>query len=269
MVTDPAGQELTPNWGKGGIKARLRENVSIRPISVNSVEKDATEKFDKMQPDYFKDLISCKNFKNLVNNLAAKRSLNDDTSNNKKKNKKKYDARNNFNPEDIPLFDRMEKIFSNNEQLIDFSQFDNPNYKMKAKIVNKNLTEALIKKCKELKIELTLEELATVSPVVRKCLNEEFEVKRVAEVKKVENSVNSVKLNSEDCKSDYLAVGSRRKIGIIQEAEIEVLFDEGSNVNLMSIEVYKALESLGRAKLKIDIKWQMRNVNSGKLRGVK
>ncbi|OMJ17958.1 hypothetical protein AYI70_g5642 [Smittium culicis] len=193
-----------------------------------------------MQPDYSKDLISCKNFKNLVNNLAAKRSLNDDTSNNKKK--KKYYARNNLNPEDIPLFDGMEKIVSNDEELIYFSQFDNPNYKMKAKIVNKNLTEALIQKCKELKIELTLEELTTVSPVVRKCLNEEFKVKRVTEVKKVENSVNSVKLNSEDCKSDYLAVGSRRKICIIQEAEIEVLFDEGSNVNLISIEVYKALE---------------------------
>ncbi|OMJ19274.1 hypothetical protein AYI69_g6694, partial [Smittium culicis] len=131
---------------------------------------------------------------------------------------------------------------------------------MKAKIVNKNLTEVLIQKCKELKIELTLEELASVSPVVRKSLNEEFKVKRVTEVKKIENSV---KFNFEDWKSDYLAVGSGRKIGIIQGAEIEVLFDEGSEVNLMSIEVYKALESLGRAKLNTDIKWQMKDANSG------
>ncbi|OMJ08315.1 hypothetical protein AYI69_g11121 [Smittium culicis] len=191
MVTDPAGQELAPNWVKGGIKSRLRENVSIRLLSVNSVEKDTTEKVDNTQPDYSEDVISCKNFKNLVNNLAAKRSLNDDTSNNKKK--KKFDAKNNLDPEDIPLFDRMEKVVSNDEELIDFSQLDNHNYTMKAKIVNKNLTEALILKCKELKIELTLEEFASVSPVVRKSLNEEFKVKRVTEVKKI---ANSVKFNS-------------------------------------------------------------------------
>ncbi|OMJ24283.1 hypothetical protein AYI69_g4690 [Smittium culicis] len=58
---------------------------------------------------------------------------------------------------------------------------------MKAKIVNEDLGNAVVKKCKGLKFELSLEELASISPQICKSLNEEFRVKRVSEVGKVEN----------------------------------------------------------------------------------
>ncbi|OMJ15754.1 Retrovirus-related Pol polyprotein from transposon [Smittium culicis] len=63
---------------------------------------------------------------------------------------------------------------------------------MKAKIVNKDLGSAIIKKCKDLKVELSLQELASVSPQIRKSLNDEFRVKRVAEVGKIENEKNFI-----------------------------------------------------------------------------
>ncbi|OMJ08875.1 hypothetical protein AYI70_g11263 [Smittium culicis] len=271
MTTDPQGKEIPPNWGKGGIKSRVFNKVSLRSISVNLTKKEEKEDNEGIEENLYEGLqddncevISCKNFKNIIDLLATKRTSNDviriDENLSNKKQKIDLSVIDSRSLEYVPLIDRINKIKNQEDELIEINEFDKIGYKMKANIVNKNLSSNLVKKCKELKIEMTLEELASVSPLIRKSLNDEFKVKRIDKVSNINNSINQ---KLEDWKRAYLSVGSGRKIGVIQGAEVEILLDEGSEINIMSSAVYNSLESLGRANLNTNIKWQMKDANSG------
>ncbi|PVZ99616.1 hypothetical protein BB558_004355 [Smittium angustum] len=67
-------------------------------------------------------------------------------------------------------------------------------------------------------------------------------------------------------KTGYLAVGSGKVIGRLQGAEVKLLFDEGSEINVMSADVYRALRSLGRAELDESLNWNLIDANQGSTR---
>ncbi|OMJ21135.1 hypothetical protein AYI69_g5947 [Smittium culicis] len=273
MIVTNSGKEIPPNWGKGGMKSLITKEVSSRFVLANIPEEKLPLTTKNEIDSIFEsnEVIQEEKFKGIVNNFAAKRNLPTlQTDHDENAKKIKIDQSQGRRNEDIPLAELLSKgkhlSFSEsefepiiNEKPME-KTFDDSPYKMKAKIVKEDLGSIIIKKCKELKIELSLEELATVSPQIRKSLNEEFRIKRVAEVGMIENQRN---FNSDEWKKTYLSVGSGRIVGKIQGAEIPILFDEGSEVNLMSYDVFRALESLGRAKINTEIKWKMKDANSG------
>ncbi|PWA01039.1 hypothetical protein BB558_002883 [Smittium angustum] len=136
--------------------------------------------------------------------------------------------------ENIPLVDRVNETKVLPTKNVNEEDDWDPSYKMKANIVKDHLAKSLLKKCKKLKIEMTLEELASVQ---KKIL--------------------------EEWTKNYLSIGSGRVVEKINRAEIRMLFAKGSKVNLMSIDVFKALEPLNMALINESVRWQMKDANSG------
>ncbi|OMJ21209.1 hypothetical protein AYI69_g5923, partial [Smittium culicis] len=80
------------------------------------------------------------------------------------------------------------------------------------------------------------------------------------------NAMEAIERNSEaheTRRTEYLAFGSGRIIGKLKGAEVQLLFDEGSEINVMSSAVYKAIESLGRAELDESANWNLVDANQG------
>ncbi|OMJ27073.1 hypothetical protein AYI69_g3505 [Smittium culicis] len=226
MILSFKGAGLPPNWGNGGIKATINHTSNSRAITVQNLEFD---------PD-----IESFSDKRVDSNLKDTSEIDEDT----------------------PLADvskKLKEIESAKAKQFE-SEFNGDPYKVKANVVNECLLGVLTDKIKELKIQVSLEELASVSPAVRKSINNEFKLKRVADVREISNL--GIK-EGDDWKKMYLSVGSGRAIGRINGAEIHILFDEGSEVNLMSLDVYNALNSLGRGNMNRKVKWQMKDANSG------
>ncbi|OMJ09724.1 hypothetical protein AYI69_g10537 [Smittium culicis] len=244
MILSIKGAELPPNWGNGGIKATINHTSNSRAITVQNLEFD---------PD-----IEC------FATSGRKSSENSEISN-YKHNKKFKDSNlkdTSEIDEDTPLADvskKLKEIESSKAKQFE-SEFNGDPYKVKANVVNECLLGVLTDNIKELKIQVSLEELVSVSPAVRKSINNEFKLKRVADVREISNL--GIK-EGDDWKKMYLSVGSGRAIGRINGAEIHILFDQGSEDNLMSLDVYNALNSLGRANMNRKVKWKMKDANSG------
>ncbi|OMJ11132.1 hypothetical protein AYI69_g9960, partial [Smittium culicis] len=109
-------------------------------------------------------------------------------------------------------------------------------------------------------------ELSSVSPIIRKSLNDDLHPNRVVIAENITITQPKPLETSEvqnDWKTEYLAVGSGKVNGRIQGAEVQLLFDEGSEINLMSTGVFQALKSLGRVKLDESINWNLVDANQG------
>ncbi|OMJ28950.1 hypothetical protein AYI69_g1561 [Smittium culicis] len=93
-------------------------------------------------------------------------------------------------------------------------------YKMEANIVEVGLQEKVFDKCKASKIELSLQELASVSPMVRKSLNDDFRQKKIVITDKITTTpfLKESYNNLPNWRTEYLAVGSGRIIGKLQGA---------------------------------------------------
>ncbi|OMJ14904.1 hypothetical protein AYI69_g8395 [Smittium culicis] len=139
-------------------------------------------------------------------------------------------------------------------------------YKIKSNIVDSSLQERVLEKCKESKIEISLIELASVPPMIRKSINDDFRPKRVVIAENITTGTsipNNKPMGTDDWKTEYLAVGSGRALGRLQGAEVSLLFYEGSEVNIMSTEVYSALKSLDRVVLDDSISCNLIDANQG------
>ncbi|OLY78995.1 hypothetical protein AYI68_g6947 [Smittium mucronatum] len=267
IILSSKGVELPPNWGNGGIKATINHTSNSRAITVQNAELDADiENFSDNHMVQNFNIIHKEDFQNIVKNFAAKRASSENKEIiNYKQNKRFKDSNlkdTSEIDENMPLAEVAKKL--NEEESSKDKQnkmeFNGDQYKVKANVVNDDLLGILTDKIKDLKIQVSLEELASVSPAVRKSINNEFKLKRVADVREISDL--AIK-EGDDWKKMYLSVGSGRAVGRINGAEIHILFDEGSEVNLMSLDVYNALNSLGRANMNRKVKWQMKDANSG------
>ncbi|OMJ26508.1 hypothetical protein AYI69_g3982 [Smittium culicis] len=252
------GEPLKPNYGNGGMKINVisdSKSVKTNLICVKDDLKDeCPEKFSNESMVYKSEtnevgqynLIYEDEFTEIMS-FASKRKLEDVTLY-ERVNKQKFITEETEKSEKDKI--ETENIF-----------FENPPYQMKAKIVNTGLQESVLKKCKESLITLSLEEVASVSPLIRKSLNDNFRIKKEIKV----DNINSKE--DDDPKSNwkkkYLSVGSGKKIGTVQGVRMLLMFDEGSEVNIMSEAVYKGLKSLNRAKIDESIQWKMRDANAG------
>ncbi|OMJ18039.1 Retrovirus-related Pol polyprotein from transposon, partial [Smittium culicis] len=254
-----SGKQLLPNYGKGGMKAHVHDtykSVISNLITIkNDDEEDAYdyEIFTEL-PNNFNDevntfeIVSITEFEKILNSFAAKRKV-----------------------EDIPLSEKI-KIAKTSENKYNYADspstgikpsdnFEEVPYSLKAKIVNEDLKENVLKKCKDALVTMSLEEVASISPFVRKTLNEDFRLRREVKVDQFHTNENTE--TSENWKKKYLSVGSGRIKGMLQGVKMLLMFDEGSEVNIMSESVYNGLKSLNRAELDNSIQWKMRDANSG------
>ncbi|PVU90090.1 hypothetical protein BB561_005031 [Smittium simulii] len=285
LIINSAGEILQPNWGKGGIKANIINSSNSRLMTAVLLPENITDASmynQNITKNSTMEIIPEEEFTNIVAGLATKRKLinNNGTEGCEKDKQNKEDTQsskrtketniteeraeknnNSIDSEDIPLMSQLLETPNSRIPLIESETdiIDLQKYKVKANVVKDIYAHSLIQKCKELKIEVSLEELASVSPLLRKSLNDEFKLKRIADVSRV----SIPKALDGGWSKKYIAVGSGRIMGRIQGAEVNMLFDEGSEVNIMSKSVYTALESLGRAKMNTTLKWQMKDANSG------
>ncbi|OMJ15728.1 hypothetical protein AYI69_g8102 [Smittium culicis] len=248
----PNGTQLSPNYGNGGMKAKVHQKtVNNNLISVAYNEMDLYNDFDendKKETVNSFEIVNEEEFEEILGSFAVKRK-----------------------DEDIPLSDRVkmartDKLSNTNTDAIhksppNSSEYAEPPYSMKAKIVNTSLQQNVIKKCKEALVTFSLEEVATISPYVRKTLNDDFRLRKEVKVDRIDS--NDVIDVPDAWKKKYLSVGSGKKKGMIQGVKMTLMFDEGSEVNLMSEAVYIGLKSLNRAELDTSVKWKMRDANSG------
>ncbi|OMJ16744.1 Transposon Tf2-11 polyprotein, partial [Smittium culicis] len=282
FIEDNNGKRMTPNWGKGGIHALIpKHQAKSRQIKFeNSDESDYALEWES---DFSTKEIDKKKFSYLVNSFASKRTRDNDnyiyTSNKKERAKinPKADSNTmkNINPitnkstniDDIPLKDRI-------LEAKEFSEEFNPAYKMLSKIVNKDSENTITDKIKNTEVSISLKELFSVSPIVRKKFSEELRVRREPNVSKTFiEDLNSKSYNSDkntnfrnidgNWNDFYLAAGSGTARGYIMGAEVEFLLDEGSEINIMNVDVYNALHSLKRIKIDENIKWSIRDANQG------
>ncbi|OMJ19446.1 hypothetical protein AYI70_g4731 [Smittium culicis] len=287
MIIDMNGNRYPLNYNNGEIKSLIQATKQVYGKLMH-IERDADINHQSFESNM---VIRENEFNELVNTYAASREKHKDSNiyspynapAEKKRGRKPCisktvgvinDPQNSVDTvQNIPVEldsynNEMEAIERNSEA---HEMFDRP-YKMKANIVEVSLQEKVFEKCKSSKIELSLQELASVSPMVRKSLNDDFRQKRIVITDKIttmpflKESYN--KLPS--WRTEYLAVGSGRIIGKLQGAEVQLLFDEGSEINVMSSAVYKALESLGRAELDESVNWNLVDANQGssKMAGV-
>ncbi|OLY80705.1 Transposon Ty3-G Gag-Pol polyprotein [Smittium mucronatum] len=261
-----SGKQLLPNYGNGGMKTQVRDTYkSVKSNLITVKNEDEEDAYDyKIYPEFPNnikeevntfEIVSENEFEKILNSFAAKRK-----------------------DEDIPLSERV-KIFKSSDTKIKENQvpvtgmipnndFEEAPYSLKAKIVNEDLKENVLKKCKEALVTMSLEEVASISPFVRKTLNDDFRLRR--EVKVDQFQTNDKNEPSYNWKKKYLSVGSGKIKGMVQGVKMLLMFDEGSEVNIMSEMVYNGLKSLNRAELDNSIQWKMRDANSGssKLLGV-
>ncbi|OMJ15786.1 hypothetical protein AYI69_g8076 [Smittium culicis] len=191
MITNPQGKELLPNWGKGGIKQRVDKVATNRSISIDrniaEIRNDFISCDQKIIDNY--NVIYKEEFNQLINNFAAKRNLLDypvsQKDSQKKQKTQETEKTIHRKPEDIPLAELTKEIAADKmapkENYVDF--FNEEPYKVKSKVVKDGLLDVLTSKIKELKIQVSLEELASVSPMIRKSINDEFKLRRVADVR--------------------------------------------------------------------------------------
>ncbi|OMJ26349.1 Retrovirus-related Pol polyprotein from transposon gypsy, partial [Smittium culicis] len=248
----PNGTQLSPNYGNGGMKAFVHQKtIDNNLISVAADYMDSDSDFyEDSRKDTINsfEIVSEKKFEELLDSFAVKRK-----------------------DEDIPLSERIK--ISRTDHLKDLNvderlkthekheEFPEAPYSMKARIVNTSLQKNVIKKCKDALVTFSLEEIATISPFVRKTLNDDFRLRKEVKVDRIET--NEEKNTSSTWKKNYLSVGSGRIKGLIQGVKIMLMFDEGSEINVMSEAVYNGLVSLNRANLDTSVKWKMRDANSG------
>ncbi|OMJ18467.1 Retrovirus-related Pol polyprotein from transposon [Smittium culicis] len=254
-----SGKQLLPNYGNGGMKAQVRDiykSVSNNLITVkNENEEDAydysfypgySSNFDDEVNTF--EVVSEVEFEKILNSFAVKRKDEDIPLSEKVKMMKTADTINNEN--EISVIEN-----KTNEN------YEEPSYNLKAKIVNSDLKDNVLKKCKEALVTISLEEVASISPFVRKTLNDDFRLRR--EVKVDQFQKNDSYESSDNWKKKYLSVGSGRTKGMVQGVKMLLMFDEGSEVNIMSEAVYNGLKNLNRADLDSSIQWKMRDANSG------
>ncbi|OMJ17406.1 Retrovirus-related Pol polyprotein from transposon, partial [Smittium culicis] len=169
------------------------------------------------------------------------------------------------NIDDIPLKDRILEVK-------EFSEGFNPTYKMLSKIVDKDSENTITDKIKNTEVLISLKELFGVSPIVRKKISKELRVRREPNVdqtfiedsnRKSDNSNKTT--NSRNIYGNwnyfYLAAGSGEARGCIMGAEVQFLLDEGSEINIMNVDVYNALHSLKKVKINENIKSSIRDAN--------
>ncbi|OMJ26657.1 hypothetical protein AYI69_g3940 [Smittium culicis] len=155
--------------------------------------------------------------------------------------------------------------FENDKVLFEQGLVDKP-YKIKSNIVESKFQDRVLERCKSSKLEISLQELSSVSPMIRKSLNDDLRPKRVV----IAENITTTQLKpletsavQNDWKTEYLAVGSGKINSRIQGAEVQLLFDEGCEINLMSTGVFQALKSLGKVKLGESINWNLVDANQG------
>ncbi|OMJ12349.1 hypothetical protein AYI69_g9436 [Smittium culicis] len=278
MVTDLNGIPYPLNFNRGGIKSliKIEKGIHGKLVYIDINDQIAPIRNDDYAP------IAEVEFSKLLNTFAATRGVKTPTKrfepyleksplisedniappvlNNKKKAGELVDL------DEIPM-DRLgrdrDKIEMN--KTIENSFKDRP-YKIKSNIVGSLLQERVLEKCKESKIEISLQELESVSPMIRKSINNDFRSKRVVIAENITTGTsipNNKPMVTDDWKTEYIAVGSGRALGRLQGAEVSLLFDEGSEVNIMSTEVYGALKSLDRVVLDDSISWNLIDANQG------
>ncbi|OMJ20167.1 hypothetical protein AYI70_g4283 [Smittium culicis] len=274
FIEDKNGIRMTPNWGKGGIRALIQKTQVVSRQIKFEENNDLALEWDSNIEDEEIDQLD---FSNLVDSFASKRIRENDkgvenyTSN---KKEKLLNPKNLKDVDDVPLKNRTSNTEFINEEF-------NPAYKMVSKIVNKESEKIVTQKLKNAEVTLSLKELHSISPTIRKQFSEELRVRREPNVistvfdytESNENALKSnveTKCNSSNWKDFYLAAGSGKVNGQIMGAGVEFLLDEGSEINIMNIDVFNALNSLNRVKIDENIKWSMRDANQGfsELKGV-
>ncbi|OMJ23766.1 hypothetical protein AYI69_g4872 [Smittium culicis] len=254
-----SGKQLFRNYGNGGMKAHVHDTYKTVNSNLITIKNDDEEDAYDYQihpelPDVFNgevnafETVNEIEFEKILNSYATKRK-----------------------DEDIPLSERVKftKLSENKNNeaelpVVGINQnesFEEVPYSLKAKIVNENLKEIVLKKCKDALVTMSLEEVASISPFVRKTLNDDFRLRREVKVDQYKTDEN--KSSSENWKKKYLSVGSGRIKGMVQGVKMLLMFDEGSEVNIMSEAVYHGLKILNRAELDNSIQWKMRDANSG------
>ncbi|OMJ20160.1 hypothetical protein AYI70_g4285 [Smittium culicis] len=273
MITNSRGEVYPLNFNNGGIKTLVRPIQSAHNRHVY-IEKDTGCDFCYST----NQIVKAAEFDNLVNSYAATRG-----KSNKKERFSPYAERSETedvginsgkfpleSSESLPVPRENLEIESENSTNYNMKQFEKQ-YKVKANIVDTNLQESVLDKCKSSKIELSLQEIASISPQIRKAINENFKPRRVVITDRISAGSPEDEITKDiGWKTEYLAVGSGKSLGKLQGAEVTLLFDEGSEINVMSSDVYNALKSLGRVKLDNSINWNLVDANQGstKMMGV-
>ncbi|OMJ22169.1 hypothetical protein AYI69_g5500 [Smittium culicis] len=255
----PNGIAIKPNYGNGGMKALLKPNIqSVNNNVVQVCANDSSYYVDER--DYFSNEIQVNNdyleiinedeFEKIIESFGTKRKQ-----------------------EDIPLaeltsYKRISQESKKGDNMSKFNIPENKNdeildlpYTMKSKIVKSELQDKVLQKCKQSLITLSLEEVASVSPLVRKSLNDDFRLKREIKVDTINSTDEDISNNN--WKKKYLSVGSGRKKGLLQGVRMMCMFDEGSEINIMSESVFNGLKSLNRVELDTSLQWRMKDANAG------
>ncbi|OMJ14322.1 hypothetical protein AYI69_g8646, partial [Smittium culicis] len=200
----PNGIAIKPNYGNGGMKALLKPKIqSVNNNVVQVCANDSSHYVDER--DYFSNEIQMKNdyleiinedeFEKIIESFGTKRKQEDiplaELTSYKRINQdsKKGDNMSKFN---IPE--------NKNDEILDLP------YTMKSKIVKYEYQDKVLQKCKQSLITLSLEEVASVSPLVRKSLNDDFRLKKEIKV----DTINSTEedISNKNWKKKYLSVGS-------------------------------------------------------------
>ncbi|PVU87237.1 hypothetical protein BB559_006148 [Furculomyces boomerangus] len=255
MITDRKGVSFPLNFNRGGIKALVKRSNEAHTNLV-TIETDP-EDYGYLSEN--EEIIKEYDFVNLVNTFTAK--LGGDKLaekvqpyNAKGRKVSKPVAKDGMNMESMNVVNIVEED-------IDLV--------LEEIYVDTSLQDSVMNKFKGSKIELTIQELASVSPLVRKNITDSFKVKREVITDQIQTNIsensNSKERNT-NWKTGYLAVGSGKVIGRLQGAEVKLLFDEGSEINVMSADVYRALRSLGRAELDESLNWNLIDANQGSTR---
>ncbi|OMJ15154.1 Retrovirus-related Pol polyprotein from transposon, partial [Smittium culicis] len=275
FIENNSGVRMPTNWGKGGIRTLIKNSqATSRQIKLGSLED--MEYALEWNGDTDSTFVNEGEFSKLVNAFASKRTL-DNGYPEKTSNKKGKTINENLieNLDNIPLIERLGEQKNNKStesQSID--DIFNPVYKMTSKILSKDSENIVSKKLKEVQVSLTLQELFSVSPSVRKRFNEEIRVRRepIVNLTSIENAQltekpdnSPVKCNSTSSswKDFYLSAGSGKVKGSINGAGVEFLLDEGSEINIMNIDVFNALRSLNKIEIDSSINWSLRDANQG------
>ncbi|OMJ27737.1 hypothetical protein AYI69_g2822 [Smittium culicis] len=124
------------------------------------------------------EIVSETEFEKILNSFAAKRKDEDNPLSEKIKMTKT--SENKYNYADSP-----------SAGIKPSDNFEEVPYSLKAKIVNKDLKENVLKKCKDALVTISLEEVANISPFVRKTLNEDFRLRREVKVDQFHTNENT------------------------------------------------------------------------------
>ncbi|OMJ17852.1 Retrovirus-related Pol polyprotein from transposon [Smittium culicis] len=282
FIENSSGVRMPTNWGKGGIRTLIKSSQATS----RHIKLGAPEKFDfalEWEKDTESKIITETDFSKLVNAFASKRTLdNSYFENTTNKKGKSYQENSNNSQDDTPLIDRVEEInIRNNIENESINNMLNPAYKMTSKIVSKDCEKIVSEKLQEVQVSLTLKELFSVSPSIRKKFNEDIRTRRepIVNLTSYENISSPEEINykpidvdntSSNWKEFYLSTGSGKVKGCINGAGVEFLLDEGSEINIMNIDVFNALRSLNKIEIDSSINWSLRDANQGfsKLNGV-